>query len=127
MVKNIYVRLQPSHIHGVGVFAIRDIPKNLIIFPSNCTWKKVKKSKLKKLSEPEQRYYSDFFVIEKDYIFLPSFHPQYIDISFYINHDSKNPNVIYSDETGDFSSIQDIKIGDELFYDYSSVENANIL
>ena len=44
MVKNIYVRLQPSTVHGVGVFAIKDIPQNFTIFPSNCTWKKVKKS-----------------------------------------------------------------------------------
>ena len=43
MVKNIYVRLQPSTVHGVGVFAIKDIPQNFTIFPSNCTWKKVKK------------------------------------------------------------------------------------
>ena len=46
MVKNIYVRLQPSTVHGVGVFAIKDIPQNFTIFPSNCTWKKVKKSSL---------------------------------------------------------------------------------
>ena len=127
MVKNIYVRLQPSTVHGVGVFAIKDIPQNFIIFPSNCTWKKVKKSSLLHLSEPEQKYYDDFFVSEKDYFYMPSLHPQYIDISFYINHDNFDPNVRYDCDSGDFVTIKQIKIGEELFYDYNSVEDADLL
>ena len=127
MVKNIHVRLQPSPIHGVGVFAIRNIPKNYTIFPSNCTWKKVKKSKLKTLSKPEQKYYSDFFVSEHEYIYIPNIHPQFIDISFYINHDNQKPNVMYDNASGAFKAIREINLGDELFYDYGSVEDENIL
>ena len=31
MIDNIYVRLQPSKIHGVGVFAIKNIPTNFTV------------------------------------------------------------------------------------------------
>ena len=127
MVKNIYVRLQPSAVHGVGVFAIKDIPQNFTIFPSNCTWEKVKKSSLLYLSEPELKYFDDFFVSEKDNFYMPSLHPQYIDISFYINHDNFDPNVRYDNDSGDFVTIKHINIGEELFYDYNSVEDADLL
>lgn len=127
MVKNIYVRLQPSQVHGVGVFAIKEIPKNYTIFPCNCTWKKVDKTKLNSLSKLEQQYYYDFFVSEKDYFYMPSLDPQYIDISFYINHDNVEPNVKYDNESGDFITIKHIKTGEELFYDYNSVEDADLL
>ena len=88
---------------------------------------KVKKSSLLYLSEPEQKYYDDFFVSEKDYFYMPSLHPQYIDISFYINHDNFDPNVRYDNDSGDFVTIKHINIGEELFYDYNSVEDADLL
>lgn len=124
---NIYVRIQPSKIHGVGVFAIKEIPSNFTIFKSTCTYKKTHIQGLNNLSKPEKDYYKDFFVREDDSIYLPSIHPQNLDISFFMNHDSTHPNVKYDLELDSFVTLTDIKPGIELVYDYSSVEDEIIL
>tara|TARA_B100000963_G_scaffold18275_1_gene13977 strand:- start:1687 stop:2079 length:393 start_codon:yes stop_codon:yes gene_type:complete len=124
---SIYVRIQPSEIHGVGVFAIKDIPSNYTIFKSTCTYIKTSLNGLKNLSEAEKSYYKDFFVREDESIYLPSIHPQNLDISFFMNHDSINPNVKYDFDLDSFVTLTDIKPGTELVYDYSSVEDEIIL
>tara|TARA_R100000426_G_C4799012_1_gene101782 strand:+ start:511 stop:894 length:384 start_codon:yes stop_codon:yes gene_type:complete len=127
MIDNIYVRLQPSKIHGVGVFAIKNIPTNFTVFKSTCSYKKTPIDSLSNLSKAEKDYYFDFFVRENDYIYLPSIPAQTIDISFFMNHDSINPNVKYDYNLDSFITIMPIKTGTELVYDYSSVEDEIIL
>ena len=127
MIDNIYVRLQPSKIHGVGVFAIKNIPKNFTVFKSTCSYKKPPINLLSNLSEAEKDYYFDFFVREDDCIYLPSIPAQTIDISFFMNHDSTNPNVKYDYDLDSFITLKPIKVGAELVYDYSSVEDEIIL
>ena len=127
MIDNIYVRLQPSKIHGVGVFAIKNIPKNFTVFKSTCSYKKTPIDLLSNLSKAEKDYYFDFFVREDDCIYLPSIPAQTIDISFFMNHDSTNPNVKYDYDLDSFITLKPIKVGAELVYDYSSVEDEIIL
>tara|TARA_Y100000389_G_scaffold174629_1_gene184731 strand:+ start:689 stop:1081 length:393 start_codon:yes stop_codon:yes gene_type:complete len=126
-VDSVYVRLQPSKIHGVGVFAIKMIPKNFTIFKSTCLYTKTPISSLDKLSEPEKSYYLDFFVQEDNFIYLPSIPVQSIDISFFLNHDSTFPNVKYDYDLDSFVTLMPIPVGTELVYDYSSVEDEIIL
>ena len=51
--KNTYCRLKPSKIEGVGVFAVRDIPKNINPFEGikNQRWYEFKLSELKGLDK----------------------------------------------------------------------------
>tara|TARA_Y100000592_G_C5294042_1_gene232214 strand:+ start:143 stop:526 length:384 start_codon:yes stop_codon:yes gene_type:complete len=127
MIDNIYVRLQPSKIHGVGVFSIKHIPANFTVFKSTCSYKKTPVNLLSKLSKSEKDYYFDFFVREDDCIYLPSIPAQTIDISFFMNHSSNDPNVRYDFDLDSFVTLKPIKVGTELVYDYSSVEDETVL
>ena len=124
---NIYVRIQPSKIHGVGVFAIKEIPINYTIFKSTCTYTKTSVQGLVNLSKPERDYYTDFFVREDNSIYLPSIHPQNLDISFFMNHNSISPNIKYDFDLDSFITLTTINPGVELVYDYSTVEDEIIL
>ena len=44
-----------------------------------------------------------------------------------MNHDSTNPNVMYDYDLDSFITLKPIKVGAELVYDYSSVEDEIIL
>jgi len=62
---NVYTRLKPSKIHGVGVFAIRDIPENTPVFnPEEPVEEEfiVSKKEVKKLDPEVQKLYQDFCV-----------------------------------------------------------------
>ena len=126
-IDNIYVRLQPSEIHGVGVFAIKEIPENFTIFKSTCSYIKTPLSRLNHLSKPEKDYYYDFFVRENNSIYIPTISAQTIDISFFMNHNADHPNVKYDYDLDSFITLIPITSGTELVYDYKSVEDEIIL
>jgi len=119
--KNIYCRIRPSKIEGIGVFAIRYIPKNTKIS------KTIRKTKFigidpklvfsnPRIDRAVKQMVRDFFVVWKGKLYLPNFSLNEIDISFFINH-SKKPNVI--DKNGEeFFALRDIKKGEELTADY---------
>lgn len=121
--KNIYCQLKSSKIEGIGVFAIRYIPKNTKIF------KTIRKTKFigidpklvfsnPRIDRAVKQMVRNFFVVWKEKLYLPNFSLNEIDISFFINH-SKKPNVI--DKNGEeFFALRDIKKGEELTADYRS-------
>jgi SET domain-containing protein len=62
---NILTELRPSRIHGVGVFALVDIPKDTYIFPkwSNGTGiYRIPKNKLNELPEPVINMIDSYFI-----------------------------------------------------------------
>src|SRR4030042_1264762 len=115
--ENIYCRLRPSKIAGVGVFALRNIPKGANVF------KRMKKIKFmavnpklvfanQKIDKEVKRMVKDFYVIMKNKLYLPNFSLNEINISFFLNR-SKNPNVTEKDGE-DFFASRNIKKGEEL-------------
>jgi hypothetical protein len=116
--EDVYTRLQPSAIHGVGVFAITEIPENIKLFNGDrdgMVW--IGRSKLTNVPPALKRLYTDFAVEKKDRYGSPgSFNS--MAMSWYIN-DSKNPNV-RCDSSYNFWTLTKIKPGDELTIDYSS-------
>jgi len=122
--KNTYCRLKPSRIAGVGVFAIRDIPKG--INPFNETkqknWYELKTSDFKNFDKDLLKMIDNFFVIEKDdSVLVPKYGLNGMDISFYINH-SKSPNVKTIDEGFNFITLRKIKKGEELTVSYGTYD-----
>ncbi len=117
--RNVYVRLQPSKLlnGGVGVFAIRSIPKGTTIFTGEneeILW--AKKSSIPK-SGGLRTLYDDFSIIKDGwYGTPPSFNR--LTPAWYLNN-SKKPNT-RCDENYDFISTRDISIGEELSVDYST-------
>ncbi len=117
--KGVYVRLKPSNVHkgGVGVFAIRKIPKETRIFADEneeVCW--VPSSSLPK-SAALRKLYDDFSVIDGDrYGCPPSFNR--LTPAWFLN-ESKKPNT-RCDDNYDFFSLRDIEAGEEITVDYST-------
>jgi len=127
--KNTCCKLKPSKIEGVGVFAIKDIPKGKNPFPGikNGKWHKFQMKDLKKLDKEVLKLVDDFFVIEEDgEVYIPETGLNGIDISFFLNN-SKNPNLkIIEDgktEALNFKTIKSIKKGEELTVSYATYDD----
>jgi len=122
--KNTYARLRPSKISGVGVFAIRDIPKGIKIFlgQHDEKWYTFKMSDLKDLPPEVLEMVDDFFVVEKDQtVSIPASGLNGIDVSFYPNS-SRKPNMKTIDDGFTFVSLRKIKKGEELTVDYGTYD-----
>jgi SET domain-containing protein len=118
--KNIYTRLQPSSIHGIGVYAIRDIPRGTNIFlgdEGKTIW--ISKDKIKNIDPELKKLYYDFCVIKKDKLGCPK-NFNSLTAGWYLNESRDNPNV-RCDEGYDFFATRDIKKGEELTVDYSTL------
>ena len=124
ILQNTYCRLKPSKISGVGVFAVRDIPKDMVLFKGqrNEKWHKFKMEELKNLDNEILKMIDDFFVIEKNKtVSIPKSGLNGIDISFFVNN-SDNFNARTIDNGFTFSSIRKIKKGEEITVAYSDYD-----
>ena len=68
---NVFCTLAPSPIHGVGVFALKDIPKNIIVF-SSISWETLDASILKKIDENILIEYTKKFKTSYEGLKIPS-------------------------------------------------------
>lgn len=112
----VYARLQGSNIHGVGVFAIRDIPQGTYIFPDDddeIVW--IEKKKLSGLDPNLRKLYDDFCIIKGDLYGCPANFNR-LTPAWYFN-ESHTPNVM-ADTDYRFSTIRKVKKGEELTVDY---------
>jgi FRG domain len=116
----LYTRLQPSQISGVGVFAIRKIKKGTHLFTHDLDemrWVKIE-------DIPKQqhfrRFYDDFGVWKDGWCGIPK-HFHRLTMSWYLNDPStgEKPNVI-CDQYYDFWASRDINPGEELTVDSRS-------
>ncbi len=115
----VYVRLKPSPIHGVGVFAICDIPKGTKIFSnddSEMTW--INKADIGNIDSELKRLYDDFCVLKDGNLGCPK-NFNMLTVGWYLNNSKDNPNVRCIDNY-DFIALRDIKKGEELIVDYST-------
>lgn len=123
--KRTYCRLRVSPIHGVGVFAIRDIPKGVNPFYSCKKAKLIPSSEKEKAHLPKavQKLINDFCVTRGGKHLIPDFGLNSIDISHYLNH-SKKPNLtaVFRSEMDDteFITARKIKSGEELTSDHET-------
>ena len=114
----VYSRLKPSSTHGVGVFAIRDIPKGTYIFePDDDDTVFVPAQEVRSLSPEVRRLYEDFCVLEGEVYECPSSLNK-LTPAWFLNH-SKNPNVS-ADFSLKFFAMRDIETGEELTTDYGT-------
>lgn len=118
---NCYTRLRPSKIHGVGVFAIREIPKGTNIFKddmSDMEW--IDPSEVKQKSGEIKRLYEDFCVQSKGKYGCPRGFNN-LTVAWYLNQPSaeQEPNVICKGDY-DFFAARNIMTGEELTVDYST-------
>jgi len=113
---NVFTRLKPSPIHGVGVFAIRHIPKGTLLFDPDeeITW--VDEKQIADLPCELRRLYEDFCIIINGKYGCPrNFND--LTMAWYLN-DSVAPNVAV-DEDYNMRATRDIEKGEELTIDSS--------
>lgn len=121
--ENTYCRLGLSKIEGIGVFAIRDIPKNIDIFfgiaKQRCCHFKI--IELAKLDQAILKMIDDFSRVEAEDVFIPEYGLNGMDISYYLNH-SNRPNVKTINGGSAFITNRKVKKGEELTASYNSYE-----
>jgi SET domain-containing protein len=120
----VYVRLAPSRIHGVGVVAIRSIPKGTHIFygdDDNLIW--IDKATSRRQRKEIRRLYRDFCVSRGQRYGCPRSFNQ-LTPAWYLNH-SKTPNV-GADEKYRFYALRNIRKGEELTADYSTYGDVSV-
>ncbi|MDP2925168.1 MAG: SET domain-containing protein [Nanoarchaeota archaeon] len=124
ILKQTYCRLEASKIEGVGVFAIRNIPKGVNPFYSGETqeWEEFDVSEFKDLSLELMKMIDDFFIIEDGKVYVPETGLNGMDLSFFLNN-SNNPNVETCDGGFSFITLRDIKKGEELTVKYSTYDS----
>lgn len=128
--KKTYCRIGVSKIHGIGVIAIRDIPKGTNPFQftdGECPKYKIisiHKNKLKKekIHKNIVKMIEDFIHPVDNYYSFPFEGLNSLDITFFMNH-SDNPNMKYVENTKcefvTFRAIKKIKENDELTINYN--------
>ena len=114
----VYCRLGISPVHGIGVFAIRDIPKGTKPLISLLKIKEFSFSKkeINKLPASVKKEVRMFCYYDKDEYLVPSIGLNSMNMAFYMNH-SKTPNVEYR-KNNELVALRKIKAGEELFFDY---------
>jgi SET domain-containing protein len=124
--KDVYARIECSKIHGVGVVAIKDIPKGTNPYKRSSTAHKdvgISDKYIEKLKPEVKKMVHDFFQKEDDgKWYLPQAGLNSIDVSFYMNHSDK-PNIKVTDAKERFVTFRaahNIKKGDELTINYNS-------
>jgi hypothetical protein len=120
--KNTFCRIKLSKINGVGVFAIRDIPKG--INPFNIAkagdWQKFEVAELKFLDKSIVEMIASFFTIQKDNtVYIPKGGLNEMNISYFMN-DSKNANVKMVKDEVNFITLRKIKKGEEITVSYET-------
>ena len=117
-----YVMIKPSPLHGIGVFAIRDIPKGTSnIFSKGVgDWIQVSKEEVDALPQHSKDLIENHCLFNEDFYFIPDYGFKLVDLVIYLNH-SETPNVISLNEGEEFEAIRDIANGEELLVDYGTI------
>lgn len=122
---NTYSRISPSTIDGVGIFAIRDIPKGCInIFSDNSMpqeeWLEIPRAEIDALPIHAKELVERYCLFDVNTYFVPEYGFKKVDLVIFINH-SDEPNLKSLNDGEYFEALRDIKNGEELFLDYGDI------
>ena len=117
-----YVMIKPSPLHGIGVFAIRDIPKGTkdLFSQGVGEWIKLSIAEVEALPRHSRDLVENHCLFDEDYYYVPDYGFKLVDLVIYLNH-SDTPNVVSINEGEQFEAIRDIAIGEELLVDYGTI------
>ena len=117
-----YVALKPSAVHGIGVFAIADIPKGCrTMFSKNVgEWIKLPIAEVEKLPEHSRSLVETYCLFDDEHYYVPDYGFKLMDLVNYLNH-SSSPNVRSVNDGEYFEALSDIPAGAELFINYEEV------
>jgi len=121
-IKDTYVRLKPSSISGIGVFAIRDIPKGCrdMFTRDSGEWIQVPKTEIDKMPSYVREMVETYCTFDHDSYFIERTGFKKMDLCCYVNH-SDTPNIAPVNNGEFFEALVDIRKGEELTIDYGLV------
>jgi hypothetical protein len=125
--QGVYVRLGLSEIHGIGVFAIRAIPRGTNIFANDkveMVWVDKAALAAAHLSPAERSFYEDFGIRQDDRIGCPvNFNN--LTPGWYLNQPVPGEEAnVASDASFNFTAARDIEEGEELTIRYRDFSRA---
>ena len=120
--QNTYVMIKPSLLHGIGVFAIRDIPKGTrdLFSQGVGEWIKLTIAEVEALPKHSRDLVENHCLFDEDHYYVPDYGFKLVDLVVYLNH-SDTPNVISFNEGEYFEATRDIAAGEELLVDYGTI------
>ena len=128
-----YCSVGVSKVHGIGIIAIRDIPKGIDPLPIITTEKLIDLTEedLKTLPKEVVDRVKELFIQNNKVYSVSSLGLNGLGIICYMNH-SKDPNVAlniraYTSGYVPWITIKDVKKGEELFWDYTTCYGDNLL
>lgn len=122
---NTYVMIKPSLVDGIGVFAIRDIPKgcrDMFSFskPGDDEYIVVSKKEVEQLPQHSRNLIETYCLFDDDNYFVPENGFKKMDLINFLNH-SDTPNIKSINDGDFFETLRDIKTGEELLIDYGEI------
>ena len=116
--QEVFCKLGISPIHGIGVFAIRAIPKGINPLKSYISNREidVPKKEIKNLPKGVRNQIDMFCFYDRKKVSIPVNGLNSFDLAVYLNH-SKQPNLRFK-KNGELQSLKSIAEGEELFIDY---------
>ena len=120
--KETYVMLKPSPVHGIGVFAIRDIPQGCrsMFSKDNGEWLKVPIGEVDALPDHARDLVETYCVYDEAHYYVPDYGFKKMDMVNYLNH-SAQPNVRSLNDGEFFEALTDITAGQELLVNYEAI------
>ena len=123
-----WVMLQPSPVAGVGVFAIRAIPKGCRrMFSEPDTpedWVSVSRDEVDAMPEHARALIENYCLYDEQQYFVPAAGFKKMDLSLFLNH-AGTPNVRSIEGGAYFEATREIAAGEELFIDYGEIVDAS--
>lgn len=121
VLQDCYCRLRPSKIHGIGVFAVRDIPKGKNPFKTlpkydSIGYVRITEDELDALPPKLSELIRTLFVPTDGTTHVPNHGMNVIRLNCYLNHSTK-PNMRTKDGYN-FIAVRKIMTGEELTVDY---------
>lgn len=117
-----YAMLKASPIHGIGVFAIQDIPKGCrdIFSKGIGEWITLPIAEVELLPNHSRELIETYCLFDEENYYVPDYGFKVMDLVNYLNH-SHTPNVRSVNDGEDFEALRDIKPGEELLINYEHI------
>jgi SET domain-containing protein len=117
-----YAMLKPSPVHGIGVFAIQDIPKGCreIFSKEHGKWITLSFTEAEKLPAHSRELIETYCLFDKENYYIPDYGLKVMDMVTYLNH-SSTPNITSINHGEFFEALRDISTGEELLINYEHI------
>jgi SET domain-containing protein len=120
--ENTWVMIRPSGVHGIGVFAIRDIPAGCreLFAKEMGEWHSVPRAEIDALPAHARAIVENYCLFDNELYYVPANGFKVMDLSYFLNH-SDTPNIISINDGEAFETLRPIACGEELLIDYGEI------